>query len=295
VKLGIGLPQAMPYGLDGRLFLDWARLADEAGFHALGTLDRPNYDSWDVLTSLAAAAAVTQRVRLVTSVLVLPIRNEVDVAKQSAVIDQISGGRLDLGVGVGSRPDDFEVMGSTWAGRGPRLRHQVARMREIWSQAQAATADHGPNGPAPAQRPGIPILVGGTAEAAVKRAVEVGDGYVFGGGVPPAVVAEQLPAIRERARAAGRTNFLFYKIQYCAVGEPEAVLARASHDLLRYYRNPNMPFDRMVVRGGTEVLVENARQCQEAGLDLLIYLPAVLELKQVEAIARDVLPAYSQG
>lgn len=285
----------MPYGLDGRLFLDWARLADEAGFHALGTLDRPNYDSWDVLTSLAAAAAVTQRVRLVTSVLVLPIRNEVDVAKQSAVIDQISGGRLDLGVGVGARPDDFEVMGSTWAGRGPRLRHQVARMREIWSQAQGATPDHGPNGPAPKQRPGIPILVGGTAESAVKRAVEVGDGYVFGGGVPPAVVAEQLPAIRERARAAGRPNFLFYKIQYCAVGEPEDVLSRASHDLLRYYRNPNMPFDRMVVRGGTEVLVENARQCQEAGLDLLIYLPAVLELKQVEAIARDVLPAYSQG
>lgn len=292
MKLGIGLPQMMPWGLDRRLFLDWARLADEAGFHALGTLDRPNYDSWEVLTALAAAAAVTERVRLVTSVLVLPIRNEVDVAKQAAVIDRISDGRFDLGVGIGGRPDDFEAMGADWARRGPRLRGQVARMREIWSASGASDADQGILGPAPVQKPGIPVIVGGQTEPAIRRAVEIGDGFFFGGGVPAAAVAEQLPKLREQAAAQGKRNYLFYKIQYCAVGDPEAVLKEAAHDLLRYYRNPNMPFDKMVVRGDTDVLRENARQLAETGLDVLIYLPAVLDLKQVERIAEDVLPAY---
>ncbi|MGH7877168.1 MAG: LLM class flavin-dependent oxidoreductase [Candidatus Dormibacteraceae bacterium] len=292
MKLGLGLPQAMPWGLDRTLFLNWARTADEAGFHALGTLDRPNYDSWDVLTSLAAAAAVTDHVRLLTSVLVLPIRNEVEVAKQAAVIDQLSDGRVELGLGIGSRPDDFEVTGASYAARGPRLRRQVERMREVWSGARRSTSEEGVNGPAPKQGEGIPILIGGAAEAAVKRAVEIGDGFIFGGGVSPTAVAEQLPVIKARALAAGKPEYRFYKIQYFAVGEPDQVLAKAGHDLLRYYRNPGLPFDKMVVRGSTDVLVENARQLAAAGLDLLLYLPTVLDIGQVEAMAKDVLPAF---
>jgi alkanesulfonate monooxygenase SsuD/methylene tetrahydromethanopterin reductase-like flavin-dependent oxidoreductase (luciferase family) len=292
MKLGIGLPHMMPWGLDRKLFLEWARLADEAGFHALGTLDRPNYDSWDVLMSLAAAAAVTERVRLVTSILVLPVRNEVEVAKQAAVIDRISEGRVDLGVGIGNRADDYEAIGSEWERRGPKLRRQVRRMREIWSGSRSSDADNGILGPAPVQEPGIPVIVGGAAEAAVKRAIEIGDGFIFGGGVPAAAVAEQLPKLREQAAAKGKRHYLFYKIQYCAIGEPEKVLEEAAHDLLRYYRNPNMPFDKMVVRGSTGVLKEHARQLAGTGLDVLIYLPAVLDLKQVERIAEDVLPDY---
>lgn len=292
MKLGIGLPQMMPWGLDRKLFLDWTRLADEAGFHAVGTLDRPNYDSWDALTTLAAAASVTEHVRLVTSILVLPIRNEVEIAKRTAVIDQISGGRVDLGVGIGSRPDDYEAEGADWHRRGSRLREQVARMRQIWADSRASDPGQGILGPAPLQEPGIPIIVGGAAEPAVARAVEIGDGFFFGGGVPPAAVAEQLPKLRERAEANGRRDYRFYKIQYCAVGEPDRVIEEAGRELLRYYRNPNMPFDKMVVRGSTDVLRENARQFAELGLDLLIYLPTLRDMSQVELIARDVLPDY---
>lgn len=292
MKLGIGLPQMMPDGLDRRLFLEWARLADTAGFHALGTLDRPNYDSWEVLTSLAAAAAVTERIRLVTSILLLPIRHELEVAKQAATIDNISGGRFDLGVGIGNRTDDYEVMGADYSRRGRRLRDQVQRMRALWTAAAASDHDTGVNGPAPVQEGGVPIIVGGSHEAAVTRAIEIGDGFFFGGGVPPAVVAEQLPKIRARAAEQGKSAFKFYKIQYCAVGEPESIFKVAHHDLLRYYRNPNLPYEKMVVRGDAGELVENARQLAEAGLDLLIYLPAVLDLKQVERIASEVLPAY---
>jgi alkanesulfonate monooxygenase SsuD/methylene tetrahydromethanopterin reductase-like flavin-dependent oxidoreductase (luciferase family) len=86
---------------DRKLMLDWARLADEAGFHVLGTIDKPNFDSWDPLVTLAGAAAVTERARLATAILQLPNRNEVLVAKQAAVVDQLSGGRLDLGIAQG--------------------------------------------------------------------------------------------------------------------------------------------------------------------------------------------------
>lgn len=292
MKLGIGLPQMMPDGLDRGLFLEWARLADSLGFHALGTLDRPNYDSWEVLTSLAAAAAVTERIRLVTSILLLPIRNEIEVAKQAATIDNISGGRFDLGVAIGNRADDYESMNAPYSRRGLRLREQVARMRALWAEAAGSDHEHGLNGPAPVQEGGVPIIVGGSHEAAVKRAIEIGDGFFFGGGVPPAVVAEQLPQIRARAADQGKPGFKFYKIQYCALGDPERIFETAHHDLLRYYRNPNLPYDKMVVRGDGRVLVENARQLAEAGLDLLIYLPAVLDLRQVETIAAEVLPAY---
>ena len=101
MKLGIGLPNTMAYETDRALLLEWARTADEAGFHGLSVIDKPNYDSWDPLITLAAAAAVTERARLVTGILQLPNRNEVLVAKQAAVIDRLSEGRLELGLALG--------------------------------------------------------------------------------------------------------------------------------------------------------------------------------------------------
>jgi alkanesulfonate monooxygenase SsuD/methylene tetrahydromethanopterin reductase-like flavin-dependent oxidoreductase (luciferase family) len=113
MRVGVWMPNAMPFGLERSFFLDWVRLADDAGFDTLSTVDRPNYDLWDPLASLAAAAAVTEQIRLATTTQPLPNRNEVLVAKQAAVIDRLSGGRLTLGVSLGSRPDDYQVFGAT--------------------------------------------------------------------------------------------------------------------------------------------------------------------------------------
>lgn len=116
MKLGIGLPNTLAHGTDRRLMLDWFRMADEAGFYSLSTIDKPNYDSWDPLTTLAGVSGVTERSRLATTMLQLPNRNEVLVAKQAAVIDQLSGGRLDLGVSIGGRKDDTSSALGLWAG-----------------------------------------------------------------------------------------------------------------------------------------------------------------------------------
>src|SRR6185369_5171091 len=141
MKIGIGLPNTMAFETDRRLMLEWARRADEAGFDVLGTIDKPNFDSWDPLVTLAGVAGVTERARLATTILQLPPRNEVLVAKQAAVVDQLSGGRLVLGLAQGGREDDFEVFEAEFEGRSERFERQVARIREIWQTARESDRD----------------------------------------------------------------------------------------------------------------------------------------------------------
>jgi alkanesulfonate monooxygenase SsuD/methylene tetrahydromethanopterin reductase-like flavin-dependent oxidoreductase (luciferase family) len=160
MRVGVWMPNAMPFGLERSFFLEWVRLADQAGFDTLSTLDRPNYDMWDPLVSLAAAAAVTERTRLATTTLPLPNRNEVLVAKQAAVIDRLSGGRLTLGVSLGSRPDDYQVFGATLAHRVTRFRRQLATIRRVWAEARQSDGEHGVLGPPPVLDPGPPIWIG---------------------------------------------------------------------------------------------------------------------------------------
>ena len=132
MKLGIGLRTRWRSRSTGELMLDWARLADEAGLEVLGTIDKPNYDSWDPLVTLAGVAGVTERIGLATTILQLPPRNEVLVSMHAAVVDQLSAGRLTLGLSQGGREDDYELLGAQFKGRSERFERQVNRVREIW-------------------------------------------------------------------------------------------------------------------------------------------------------------------
>ena len=292
MKLGIGLPQMMPSGLDRGMLLEWARRADEVGFHSLGTLDRPNYDSWEPLVTLAAAAAVTERIRLASTIVQLSNRNETLVAKQAAVVDQLSEGRLDLGVAPGMREDDFSVYGAELSDR-RGFRGQVARLREVWQLARQSTAQHGNVGPAPVQDPGPPIWIGAATPSGIQRATEIGDAFVFTAALPPEKIGEIIPNLRLRAEANGKIEFGFHAIAYCGIGDPDEVLEVARAQLLRYYRNPDMPFDKIVHRGSTDDLAAVARRYANTGLDSLILMPQVPSLDQLDALASDVLPEYA--
>src|ERR1700730_10199974 len=129
MDVGIGLPNAVP-DTEGRTLVDWARRADEAGFSTLGTMGRLVYPNYEELITLAAAAAVTSRIRLTTSILLAPLHtNTVLFAKQAASLDRISGGRLVLGLGLGGREDDFAASGVSTQGRGRRLEEQITMMK----------------------------------------------------------------------------------------------------------------------------------------------------------------------
>ncbi|MGF7235551.1 MAG: LLM class flavin-dependent oxidoreductase [Frankia sp.] len=202
MKIGIGLPATVP-GVTGSGLLDWARRAEERDFSSLAVLDRLVYPNYEPLVTLAAAAAVTERIRLATTILVGPYRNNAALlAKQAATIDHLSGGRLVLGLAAGGREDDYRASGVDYATRGARLDADLDVLERAW--AGQPVADAGPVGPRPPR--GRPtVILGGTAPAAFHRAARHGDGWIFGGGNPK-MFADGRADLEAAWRAAGRQD-----------------------------------------------------------------------------------------
>jgi alkanesulfonate monooxygenase SsuD/methylene tetrahydromethanopterin reductase-like flavin-dependent oxidoreductase (luciferase family) len=294
VKLGIGLPTALGKDLTRGFFLDWCRAADQAGFHVVGIVDQPDYDSWDPLASLAIAAGATERIRLMTSVLLLPARNEVLVAKQAAVIDRVSGGRLDLGVGLGARESDYKVLGARFAKRGKKLERQLRKIRRVWRAAKKSTDEEGVLGPAPLQKPLPPIWLGGKTEPAFARAAAFGDSFIFGSAIDPATAAETGARIRAMVPEKKQKKFLIGKFAWYAVGDDPAVaLEHGTRALTRYYHGaPPADPEHLIVYGGADAIAQAAKEFDQAGVDVLLLCPVIGDLRQLEVLAEDVLPAY---
>jgi alkanesulfonate monooxygenase SsuD/methylene tetrahydromethanopterin reductase-like flavin-dependent oxidoreductase (luciferase family) len=132
MEVGIGLPNTIR-GIDGTMIVEWAQRADATGFSSLATIDRVAFPSYESMVTLAAAAGATERVRLFPNVLVTPTRDPVMLAKQSASLDQLSGGRLVLGVGLGGRDDDYMVLGRDPRRRGRAFDEMLPLMHSVWA------------------------------------------------------------------------------------------------------------------------------------------------------------------
>lgn len=203
MDIGIGLPSTIS-GVPARLILEWSAAAERAGFSTLGVIDRIVYANFDPLPTLAAAAAVTERIRLTTAILIGPYRgNGALLAKQLATVDNLSDGRLSVGIAVGPREDDYEATGSSFRERGRAFDRQLAELRAVWAGEPRGHA--GPIGPHPVQAGGPPLLIGGNAAATFRRVAQFGAGWIFGGGGPAAFAAGADQAGRAW-RAAGRAG-----------------------------------------------------------------------------------------
>jgi len=185
MKIGIGLPAMIP-GTSGDVILEWARRAEAHDFTSLGITDRVVYGNYEPLIALAAAAAVTHRIRLMTTILIAPLRPAGLLAKQAASLDALSGGRLTLGLGVGAREDDFVAAPASFHDRGRRFDQQLALMKRIWA-SQPAVEGVGPVGPLPARPGGPEVLIGAYTPVAVQRVGRWADGLIVGGGDPSQV------------------------------------------------------------------------------------------------------------
>jgi len=283
MDLGIGLPSTIP-AATGADVLAWARAADDAGFASVGTIDRVVYGNHETIPTMAAAAAVTSRVRLTTSIMISPFRgNGALLAKQLATVDSLANGRLTVGIAVGGRDDDYTATGVDFAGRGAAFDAQLAEMRDVWGGASRGTA--GPIGPHPVQAGGPPLLIGGSGAAAVRRAVTVGAGWNAGGGGVPMFSqgAERVRAAWAEAGRAGAPRLA--ALGYFALG-PDAG-ERAAGYLHDYYGFLG-DYANMVVDGA--LTSEDAVRLAvggfaDAGCDELILFPCSPDIDQLRRLA----------
>jgi probable F420-dependent oxidoreductase len=224
MRIGVLFPQ-FEIGAEPGPVRDFAQAADQLGYSHLTAfdqivgLDKASRPDWpyihdaedmfhEILVLFGYLAALTERIELVTGVLVLPMRGTALVAKQAAEIDVLSRGRLRLGVGVGAKPEEFEACGVPFANRGRRTDEQIELLRRLWTESiltyegRYHRIEAGGINPLPVQRP-IPIWIGGISEAAMRRVARLGDGWMpnfqadaFG--------AERIEKLRALVREQGR-------------------------------------------------------------------------------------------
>ena len=283
MEIGIGQPNAAR-GVARDGIVEWARRAEAAGFSSLGTIDRIAYPNYESLIALAAAAAVTERIRLVTDILIAPLRASTALlAKQSATIDHLSGGRLVLGLAPGGREDDYTLGGVDFHRRGRLFDEQLEALPRLW-------AGEGGLGPAPASPGGRPgLLIGGANEKAYARAARHADGWTAGGAGPEAF-GQAREAVRAAWKDAGRDGEpRTMALLYFALGDDPEGAARAS---LGDYYSFLGEYAEQIVQGtlkDPDALRSTLAAYEDAGADEVICFPASADPAQVDLLAAAVL------
>jgi probable F420-dependent oxidoreductase len=299
-RLAVGLPQTLE--ADGpRAIAAYAIRAETLGFTGLWTLDSPPGNRtahWPVLDGLHAlshVAAVTTAPRLGIAVIVLPRRNPAVLARELATIDQLSGGRLVVGVGLGRIED-----AGTLAGLGLPADRQVRRlvegievMRALWTQGEARHDGElyhfagVPLEPKPLQRPHPPVWFGGGVPAALSRAARLGDGWIGSGSSSIDDFVEQSGTVARELDAAGRdrARFTIAKRVYIAVeDDPQVARGRLAGVLDAMYAWPGLG-DRVGVAGTPEQCAGELRRVAAAGAEELVLAPMYAHLAQLERLA----------
>jgi alkanesulfonate monooxygenase SsuD/methylene tetrahydromethanopterin reductase-like flavin-dependent oxidoreductase (luciferase family) len=283
MDIGIGLPATIP-GTSGSLVLDWARRADSGPFSSLGILDRLVYPNYEPMITLSAAAAVTERIRVMSTILIAPLRRGGVLAKQAATLDALSGGRLTLGVGVGSREDDFRVAPASFHERARSFEEQLELMRRVWS-GQPVSDQVGPMGPPPARPGGPELLIGGYTPAAIRRVGRWGDGFISGGIPDPEQVRQMFDIAEESWRTEGREGRpRLVACLYYALG-PNA--DRGGDYIRDYYSCFGPAADDMArsIPSSPETIEGLIRGLGDVGADEVVCWPTVAELEQVDRLA----------
>jgi probable F420-dependent oxidoreductase len=220
MRIGVGAPISGSWATPENL-VRVAVEAEELGYASLWTLQRllvavdqdlpPVYRSvLDPVTALAFAAARTSRIRLGTAVINLPFVPPAYLAKQAATLDVLSGGRLDLGLGVGWSPAEFAASGAPTARRGPRTVEYLQVLRTLWTdetsgfEGEFYTVPPSRMLPKPVQRAGPPLLLGGGVPAALHRAGRVADGWISSSGTDLSRLADDIALVRRGAEDAGK-------------------------------------------------------------------------------------------
>ncbi len=286
MKISMTLPTMAP-DCDRAALLAWSRGIDARPFASIAAGERVSFPNVEIGVALAAAAAVTERVRIASTLFVAPLHSAAQLAKRVASLDVLSGGRVTLGLGVGGREEDYRACGVSFARRHDRLDDLVADLRRIWAGGVCSEGS-APIGPTPLQSGGPPLLAAATAPKPLARAARWADGVLGFDFAPDPAAAAKLVRTTELAwRDAGRevrpqytTSFWFalgadaparldaYARRYLAIFGAAAAKALAARCLC----------------AGDAALRSALRDLRNAGIDECYLVPTTADVTELDRV-----------
>ena len=301
VPCGIAMPQFFQEGpVDIELVRRWVTRAEELGFESLWTQEDITGDgpSLEPLTQLSYVAALTNRVRLGVSVMVAPLRNPVQLAKSLSSLDQLSQGRLTVGVGIGTRINRYPAFGLSPDRRARRFVEMLNVMKALWTEPEAHYDGHFwqldgvPMEPKPVQKPHPPIWFGGVHPDALRRAVRHGDGWMGAGSSSTAKFVESVGQVNTFLEESGRdpATFPISKRVYLAIDNDEK---RAERHLTEWFdgRYHNAALGTQVsIWGSAAHCAEKLAEVVDGGAQMLMINPMFEHMEHLEQLAEEVIP-----
>ncbi|MDP7085585.1 MAG: LLM class flavin-dependent oxidoreductase [Dehalococcoidia bacterium] len=300
LRFGISIPQIFPDGvIDPAAIARWLVKAESLGYYGAWTQEQVlgAVAALDPVPLLSYAAALTSCIKLGTSVLLTALRNPVPLAKSLATLDQLSQGRLMVGMGLGGYADIYPAFGMTREGRARRFEEGVQLMKKLWTQDKVTfrgrftQLDNQSIDPRPLQNPHPPIWIGAVSPGALKRAVRLGDGWMGAGASSTSNFTEEIKLIRQYLEEEGRDpdTFTLSKRVYVAVDRDKK---RADQKLRewfgRYSGDPEKI--RVAVFGSEDECIDELAKVVAEGIEMLMVNPLYDFEEQAERLAKDVLP-----
>ena len=302
MRYAISLPQSVTDGaFDPVAFRAYLGRAEALGFEGAWTMEHV-LGPWSNLRpteTLAFAAACSERIRLGCAVFVTPLHNPVHLAKSLGTVDQLSRGRLEVGVGVGGQGRMFSAFEVDPSDLVARFNEGLRLMKALWTEPSVTFAgrfwqlEEAAMEPKPFQKPHPPVWFGANHPAALRRAVKHGDGFFGAGSTTTARFAEQVQIVRQALADAGRdgAGFRVAKRIYIVVDDDaERARRRVADGLQRVYSSFGLKLLPAAVSGPPAACAAGVREVIEAGAELVLFSPLFDEAEQMERLAGEVLP-----
>jgi probable F420-dependent oxidoreductase len=296
-----GIPQAWTTGdLDRARLRRYLERAEALGFESAWVVEQtlgavPCLGPLELLTW---AAALTTRIRLGTAVLLTPLRTPVHLAKSLATLDQLSGGRLDVGIGLGGNPKIYPAFGISPARRVARFNEGLRLMRALWTEPRVTFAgefwqlENAALEPKPMQRPHPPLWVGAHHPEAFRRSVAWATGFMGAGSATTAMFAKEVALLRTLLREAGRepASMTIGKRVYVAVDRDRDRAGRRLREYFGGFYGRAELAAEVSVWGPADQVVAGIRDVMAAGAELVMLNPVFDEVEQLEMLAAEVVP-----
>jgi len=303
VRFAISIPQFVADGeFDPAGMRAFLTRAEALGFDSAWTQEQllGTNPQLGALETMTYAAACTETLRLGCAVFVTPLHMPVHLAKSLSTLDQLSRGRLEVGVGTGGRHRPFAAFGIDGEGLVARFNEGLALLKALWTQPEVTfdgrfwQLEGVGMEPKPFQKPHPPIWFGGSHPAALKRAVNHGDGFFGAGSSTTAQFIEQVPIVRAELEQQGRdpATFGFAKRVYVVVDDDvDRARRQVSDGLGSIYRGFGAPdLTPVAVYGTPADCVRGAREVADAGAELILFTPLADPAEQLERLAAEVIP-----